>query len=369
LDSEFASRVSEGFPGAKIHPRGPQNHYVDQLEAMVISLARSLFRVKYVEWRPVSTSMANAAIFFSLLAPGSVVIAQTEDGGGNYSYQQSGTLGLAGARVFGAPHARTGAFEIDIDGVNRLAAEVRPKMIVVGGSNVVGEYPISDLRAIADRHGAILLFDAAHLGLFIAAQEYQHPLDAGAHLMTISTHKAMGGPVGGMVLTNNAELAKRVSNAVFPGLVQTRDQNKYAALAKSLADVTVRGHDWAAGMKANANELAHQLARRGLDMISIGRVFTATHQLFASIGDRADGFERACHLNGLLLASCMLEDDASLRRRTGLRLASHEITWRGMRPGEMASLADLITRANSVGGYDAGINGELKDLLASYPPR
>lgn len=365
LASDMASRLAEGFPGNRLYPRGPQNRFADEIEAIVISLAMKLFRARFVEWRPVSTSMANAAAYLSLLRPGDSVIAQTEDGGGNYSYQPGGLLGLMGVRVYGAPHARTGAFEIDFDGVARLARNVRPRMIIIGGSNVMAPYAIAELRAIADHYEATLLFDAAHLGLLIAHGEYQDPLQEGAHLMTVSTHKVLGGPVGGLLLTNDASIAAKASHATFPALLQTRDQNKFAALAVSLADALVSGAELARQMRANARCLAGCLAEVGLPTPS-GAV-TATHQIFVQIGAGADNFEAACQETGILLASCMLEDDASLDRRTGLRLATHEVTRRGMREAEMRRVAELIVEAGSGTRLPRAIATDVQALLAGFP--
>ncbi len=366
LDSDLATRVGEGPPGARLYPRGLQNAAIDEIEATAIALARRLFGAAHVEWRPASTSMANAAVFLALLKPGDVVIAQSEDGGGNYSYQPAGPLGLCGARIVPAPW-RGDAFEVDLDAVERLAREVRPRMIVVGGSNVLFPYPVAELRRIADAHGALLLYDAAHLGLFLTEGAFQQPLAEGAHVVTLSTHKVMGGPVGGMVLTDDTEIARRLSQVVFPGLLQTRDQNKYAALAVSLAECAAFGEALARRMVDNARALASAFAAEGFAPIGAERGCSDCHQLFLRLGEGADAFEARCQGAGMLLASAQLVGDPSRGRRTGARLATHEVTRQGMGEAEMAEIAAFARRAGLDGEDPALVAGDVRALVERFP--
>jgi glycine hydroxymethyltransferase len=344
LASDMATRLTEGLPGAKLYPHGRQNEFIDEIEAIVISLARRQFGARFVEWRPVSTTMANAAAFFALLNPGDVVLSQDEDGGGNYVYNESGPLGLAHVRIATIP-IQGAAFELDLD---RLAAEVqrlRPRLIAIGGSNVLFPYPVRQLRQIADRAGAILLYDAAHLGLLISSGDFQRPLDEGAHVVTLSTHKIMGGPVGGLVLTNEADIAQRIARVTFPAFMQTRDQNKYAALALALAETREFGAQLAAQMVANARCLALALQEQGFSVLARDRGHTHTHQLFLQLGSSAKTFETACHAANILVSDCALTGDMARSQRTGARLATHEVTRLGMKESEMRTIASLIRQA------------------------
>jgi glycine hydroxymethyltransferase len=363
LASDMATRLGEGLPGDKIYPHGIQTAAVDELEAIVIALARRQFGAAFVEWRPVSTSMANAAVFFSLLDRGDRILVQDEALGGNYSYHPRGPAGLAALQI-AEIGGQSDTFEIDLDALARRARTLSPRMIVIGGSNVLFPYPVAEIRRIADEVGALLLYDAAHLGLLISAGAFQRPLAEGAHLVTISTHKIMGGPVGGMVLTNHAELAAPIVRLTFPGLMQTRDQNKFAALALSLAETSGDGEILARAMVANAQALAAALDDKGFRVIGRDRGFTRTHQLFLDLGDEAQRFEQHCHAANLMVSDCALPVDAGTARRSGARLATHELTRLGLVEADMQRVADLIYRA-SRSREPARIALEVETLLES----
>lgn len=365
LDSDMATRLTEGLPGAKIYPHGKQNAHVEQIESLIVTLARRLFGARYVEWRPVSTTMANAIVFFSHLTGGDRILVQAEDGGGNYSYQSQGAPGLAGAAVSQLPWRGEG-FEIDLDRAAEMARSLSPRMIVIGGSNVLFPYPIRQLREIADSVGALLVYDAAHLGLLIAAGGFQKPLEEGAHVVTVSTHKAMGGPVGGLILTDDEKIARSVTRLTFPAFMQTRDQNKYAALALALAEVTAFGEILAGQMVANAKALARGLELEGFRVLAADRGHTRTHQIFLSLGDEARNFENRCQASNILLSDCALAGDMAKGRRSGARLATHELTRLGMKEHEMGAIAALIAAAFR--GADPGqVATKVAHLMEHHP--
>jgi glycine hydroxymethyltransferase len=364
LMSDMATRLTEGHPGDKLYPHGRQNEHVDEIEAIVIALARQLFGARHVEWRPVSTSMALAVAFFAHLRPGDVTLTMDPDNGGNYAYNRPGPIGLTGATVLGIP-ARGRHFEIDLE---RLASEVdrvRPRMLVVGASNVLFPYPLRELRTIADRCGALLIYDAAHLGLLVSAGNFQRPLAEGAHAMVISTHKVMGGPVGGMLLTDSDEIAARVIGLTFPGFLQTRDLNKYAALACSLAETANFGSALAGQMVANAQALARALEAEGFRALAGERGYTQTHQTFLDLGERAKEFETRCHAANMLVTDVALAGDVALRRRSGARLATHELTRLGMAERDMDTIAQLMSRAMR-GEDPAAVCADVESLVSRH---
>lgn len=366
LASDMATRATEGVPGDKTFPHNRQNDFVDELEATAIGLIRQRFGARFVEWRHPSNSLANAGVFFSLLANDDVMLVQGLDGGGNYSYQTCGPAGLRTSRIFTiAPMGST--FEIDLEDVDRQARKLRPRMIVVGGGKVLFPYPLKELRKIADSVGAYLVLDAAHMGLFIAYGEFQRPLDEGAHVVTLSTHKVFGGPVGGLILTNDAEIAAKVMRITFPGLIQTRDLNKYAALCVTLAELEQYGCELARRMVANARVLAGVLEEGGFSVLSRDGCHTQTHQVFLHLGEGAQAFERRCHEANILLPDCALTGDAARKRRSGARLAVHELSRRGMAEKEMVEVAGLIKRASRGKDETASVAADVADLLGRFP--
>ena len=366
LDSDMASRLTEGVPGDKTFPHFRLNAAIDEIEATIIALARQLFGAAFVEWRPVSTSMANAAVFHALLKPGDAILVQGMEGGGNFSYQRSGPAGLAGL----VPHELPAAgplFEIDLDRLRERVRTLRPRMIVVGGSKVLFPYPLAEIRRIADEVEALVLFDAAHLGLLISAPGFQRPLQEGAHVLTLSTHKQLGGPVGGMVLTDDPAIASRISSLTFPGLLQTRDQNKYAALAVALAEARAFGAPLSERMVANAQALGQALASHGYDVLGASRGFTRTHQLVLRLGERAQTFEASCQAANIVVPDCALTGDIALRRRTGIRAGTHELSRLGFAPGEMAEVASLIVDADRSDRPPSLIAVDVHGLLERHP--
>lgn len=365
LASDMATRLTEGQPGDKLYPHGPQNERIDEIEAVIIALVRRMFGARFVEWRPVSVCMANAAVFFALLSAGDTILVQSEDGGGNYSYHRRGPAGLVRANIVSIP-PRGPAFEIDLEAIARQAREHRPKLIVIGGSNVLFPYPVRELRSIADDIGALLLYDAAHLGLLIAGGEFQSPLREGAHLVTISSAKSMGGPLGGLVLTNDPQIAARVTGITFPGFVQMRDENKYSGQALALAEMLEFAPVLARRTVANAQALARSLTAEGFDVIGTERGYTQTHQIFLNLGDRAQTFETRCHAANILLSDCALVGDISRGRRTGARLATHELTRVGMEDADMCAVARFIGRAFR-GDDPVAIAAEVAHLIARHP--
>jgi glycine hydroxymethyltransferase len=365
LASDMATRLTEGIPGDKVYPHTQrQNDFIDEIEGTIIGLARQQFGARYVEWRPTSTSLADAAVFFALLRPGDVLFGQDMDAGGNLAYNKNGPATLAGAEIVSIPSRGT-AFEFDLHRLATLVEQRRPRMIAIGGSNVLFPYPLRELRAIADTVGAVILYDAAHVGLLISSGDFQRPLEEGAHVVTISTHKIMGGPVGGMVLTNDAAIADKVIGLTFPGLMQTRDQNKYAALAVSLAETAAYGPVLAEQMVANAQALARALTAEGFTLVAADRGFTQTHQIFLELGDDAKQFEVRCNAANILLSDVALTGDRARGQRSGSRLATHEVTRQGMEEPQMVQIARLIRRATD-GEDPATVGRDVETLLQPF---
>jgi glycine hydroxymethyltransferase len=239
------------------------------------------------------------------------------------------------------------AYTVNVAGLARLAREVRPTLITLGGSLNLAAHPVAAVRAIADEVGAWLLFDAAHLCGMIAGGAWDNPLGQGAHLMTMSTYKSLGGPAGGLVLTNDAALAERLDRIAFPGLTANFDAGRVAALALTLIDWREHGRAYAAEMVATARALAEALAVEGLPVFRAGGAATRSHQ-FALEAARWGGGQRmarqlrranilAC---GIGLPAAPVEGDLN-----GLRLGTPEIVRRGMTAADMPELAALIARA------------------------
>jgi glycine hydroxymethyltransferase len=344
LDSDLATRLTEGFPGAKYFPPPQHNRFIDEIEAIIIALAKQLFRAQYVEWRPLNSTMANAVVLFALTVPGDVIMVQSMGGGGNMSYHPVAIPGLRGLVVKDLPP--TEDFRIDFPALRGMVDEINPKLFVVGGGRIILPFQLNKLRDIADEIGAKILYDGAHLGPLLATGIFQDPLAEGADVVTVSTHKMLGGPVGGLILTNDEALAKKFLHLTFPAFIQTRDLNKYAACAHALAEVAAFGEAYAKQVVANAQALAKALAAEGFQVLGKKDGYTYTHQVILDVRDLdAAQVEAKCQVCNILIHKAELLGDDQRGYRTGMRLTVQELTRKGMREAEMTEIAQFIRKA------------------------
>lgn len=235
-------------------------------------------------------------------------------------------------------------FTVDVDGVRELARSRRPRMITIGASINLYPHPVSTLREIADEVGAVLLFDAAHLCGLIAGGAWPNPLAEGAHLMTMSTYKSLGGPPGGLIVTDDTEIAERLDSIAYPGLTANSDAGRAAALAVTMVDWRTVGREYAATMVETAAELAAGLMKRGLPVFEGVEGATRSHQ-FAIESHRWGGGQRAAkqlRRANLLTSGIGLPMEAVAGDLNGLRFGTPELVRLGMKPDDMDELASLI---------------------------
>ncbi|HWH21711.1 MAG TPA: beta-eliminating lyase-related protein [Allosphingosinicella sp.] len=370
LDSTLATRVSEGFPGAKDDPgvRGT-DEYIDEIEAALIYQVQKLFGAKYVEWRPLSNSMANALPYLVLTKPGDVVMAQAWVGGGaNAANTPVGPGALKDLVHVQMPVGEN--YEHDVDGIRRLAREVRPRFIVAGGGKVLFPYPLGALREIADEVGAKVMYDGAHLGILIAGGLFQRPLQEGAHIMTMSTHKAFGGPVGGLLLTNDSDIAGPIMHRTLNGFIQTRDANKLVAAAYTMAEVSEHGRAYAAQMVRNAKAFGAALESEGFKVLARDKGYTETHHIIVDVSDKDPVKARAdCMDCNILVQGTDLPREARTRNPKrldlGMRLSTAEITRLGMKEAEMKDVARYMRRAVA-GENSSKLAAEIEEFLKPH---
>jgi glycine hydroxymethyltransferase len=238
-------------------------------------------------------------------------------------------------------------YTVDVDALRRLAHAVRPKLITIGGSLNLFPHPVAALRGIADEVGAPLMFDAAHLSGMIAGRAWPNPLAEGAHVMTMSTYKSLGGPPGGLVVGQDAAIFERIDAIAYPGLTANFDAGKTAALALGLLDWKDFGAAYAQAMQATAKALADALSEAGLPVFARQRGATTSHQLAIEAAGFGGGQAAARRLEHARLLACGigLPIAAVPGDVNGLRLGVPEIVRLGMGPQHMPALAGLITRA------------------------
>jgi glycine hydroxymethyltransferase len=342
LSAGLGTRPSLGYPGDK-YEMGLEA--VEQIEIIAAELAAEVFGACFVEFRVPSGSIANLYGFMATARPGDAIITSPASIGGHVTHHEPGCAGLYGLDIHPAPVDADG-YTVDVTALRALAHKVRPRLITIGGSLNLFPHPISAIREVADEVGALVLFDAAHLSGMIAGKGWQQPLEEGAHLMTMSTYKSLGGPAAGLILTNDAGLAEKLDRIAYPGLTANYDAAKAAALAITLLDWKVYGRAYAATMAETARALAEHLAARGIPIFATARGTTQSHQFAVRAAAFGGGQTAAKRLRTANILSCgiglpMTPVEGDLN---GLRLGTCEIVRWGMTAADMPELAALIAR-------------------------
>jgi glycine hydroxymethyltransferase len=336
LASGIGSRPSLGYPGDK-YEMGLEG--IEKIEVMAAELACEVFGAKYAEIRVASGAMANLYVFMAAAKPGDTIIAPSGAIGGHVTHHGAGCAGLYGLVTHPAPVNAHG-YSVDIDALRADVRRLKPKLITIGGSLNLFPHPIADIRAIADEVGAIVMFDAAHMSGMIAGKAWQQPLEEGAHVMTMSTYKSLGGPPSGLIVTNDAAMAQKLDAIAFPGMTANFDSAKSAALAMTLLDWKVHGRDYGRAMAATAKALASELSARGVKVHAADRGGTTSHQFAIEIAGQASA--KLLRQANILSCGIGLPIDEVEGDMNGLRMGTPEIVRWGMTEKDMPGLAGFI---------------------------
>ncbi|MDP2697181.1 serine hydroxymethyltransferase [Thalassospira sp.] len=343
LASGLGSRPSLGYPGDK-YETGLEA--IEEIEVIAAELCAEIFDAGYAEIRVASGAMANLYSFMAICQPGDVIIVPPAAIGGHVTHNNGGCAGLYGLIIHEAPVDADG-YTIDLDGLRDLAKQVRPKLITVGGSLNLFPHPVKQIRAIADDVEALVLFDAAHQCGLIAGGVWPNPLAEGAHLMTMSTYKSLAGPAGGLIVTNDAALARNLDTIAFPGMTANFDVAKSAALALTMIDWREYGAAYAQKMVNVAVALAHALDDEGIPVFGKDRGFTMSHQFAIMAASYGGGQTASKTLRkaGFLACGIGLPLPPVAGDMNGLRIGTPELVRWGVDVTDTPELARLIARA------------------------
>ncbi|MGR3571177.1 serine hydroxymethyltransferase, partial [Brevirhabdus sp.] len=339
--SVMTNKYAEGYPGRRYYGGC---EFVDVAETLAIDRARQLFGCDFANVQPNSGSQANQGVFQALLKPGDTILGMSLDAGGHLTH---GAKPNQSGKWFNAVQygVREDDHRIDYDQIDRLADEHRPKMIIAGGSAIPRIIDFARMRAAADRVGAYLLVDMAHFAGLVAAGVYPSPFPH-AHVATTTTHKTLRGPRGGMILTNDEEIAKKVNSAIFPGIQGGPLMHVIAAKAVAFGEaLRPEFTSYVKQVVANAQALSDQLIQGGLDTITHG---TDSHLLLVDLrpkGVKGNATEAAlgrahitCNKNGIPF------DPEKPTVTSGIRLGSPAATTRGFAEAEFRQIADWIVQ-------------------------
>ena len=340
LAAGLGSRPSLGHPGDK-YEMGLEA--MEEIEVLAADLACRVFGARFAEIRVGSGAMANLYAFMATCRPGDRIIVPPAQIGGHVTHHGAGVAGLYGLEIHPAP-VDPDRYSVDVDALARLARRIQPRLITLGGSLHLLPHPVAQVREIADAVGADLLFDAAHLCGMLAGKTWPDPLADGADLLTMSTYKSLGGPPGGLLLTNRADLAERVDAIAYPGLTANFDAGKTAALAITLLDWLECGADYAGEMVAAADALAAELSAAGLPLVTTAQGFTTSHQFAFDARRWGGGQEAAVRLRQANILACGIGMPGA-EGMAALRLGTPEVVRWGMTAQDMPELASLLVAA------------------------
>ncbi len=351
LASGLGSRPSLGYPGDK-YEMGLEA--IEEIEVICAELCAEVFQSQYAEIRVASGAMSNLYAFMATCKPGDTIIAPPASIGGHVTHHNAGCAGLFGLKIHEAPVNADG-FTVDVDALRELAKRVNPKLITIGGSLNLFPHPIPEIRDIADEVGALVLFDAAHQCGMIAGGAWPNPIHNGAHLMTMSTYKSLGGPAGGLIVTNEAEIAERLDAIAFPGMTANFDAAKSAGLAITMLDWKTHGEDYAKTMIEVARSLAGELDKLGVPIFGRAHGFTNSHQFAVEAAQYGGGqaASKTLRKSGFLACGIGLPIDPVDGDLNGLRIGTPELVRWGMTKEHMPKLAELIAKALTTNNPEA----------------
>ena len=343
LSAGLGSRPSLGYPGDK-YEMGLEA--IEEIEVITAELCAEVFQADYAEIRVPSGAIGNLYAFMATCKPGDAIIVPPASIGGHVTHHGPGCAGLYSLEIHEAPVNEDG-YTVDLEGLEKLVRSVEPRLMTIGGSLNLFPHPVREIREIADTVDAKVLFDAAHQCGIIAGRAWPNPLHEGAHLMTMSTYKSLGGPPSGLIVTNDPELAECLDHIAFPGMTANFDVAKSAALAVTMLDWRDLGRDYAQMMVDTAKSLAGNLAEQDLPVFTRQGGSTHSHQFAIEAAPYGGGQNASRKLRQANLLACGigLPVPAVEGDMNGLRIGTPELVRWGMKPGDMARLADLISRA------------------------
>ena len=362
--SDFGNRYAEGWPGDRVYAGCI---YIDQVETICNDLAKKVFRAEFADCRATSGVVANLAIYAAFSNPGDYMMAASIPSGGHISHgkkEHFGTAGLVhGLNIEHYPFSKE-EMTIDVDATKRKIEEMIhegnvPKIGMFGGSLFLFPHPVKELSNFMHDHGMYINYDGAHVAGLIAGGEFQDPLKEGADSMTMSSHKTLWGPQGGIIVSFNKS-ADAIKKAIFPGNTSSHHLHHVAGKAIALAESLEFGNDYAKQVIKNAKALAEALVGYGFGVLGEKRGYTASHQIAVDVSKFGDGgsVEKNLEKANIILNRQLLPGDIKAGRHymhpSGVRIGVPETTRLGMKQSEMKEIAHFINRV-VVNKEDPGI--------------
>ena len=370
--SDFGNRYAEGWPGERVYAGCT---HIDEVEIQCMELAKRLFDAEFADVRAVSGVVANLAIYSSYSNPGDVMMASSIPAGGHISHgkkEHSGTAGLVHGLDIEFFAFDPEEMTLDVDKTKAKVEDLKsqnrlPKIAMFGGSVFLFPHPVKELADFLKGHDMHINYDAAHVAGLIAGGKFQDPLREGTDTMTMSTHKTLFGPQGGLVLGFDRH-EESIKKAMFPGLTSSHHIHHMAGKAVAFAEALEFGKDYAAQTINNAKALASELNNVGFKVLGEKRGYTESHQTVVNVLDYGDGgtIEADLEKANIIVNRQLIPGDLKANRHYmhpgGIRLGTSEITRLGMKESEMKEIASMIKDVV----IDKKESGEMMGKIAEF---
>ena len=364
MGSVLTNKYAEGYPAHRYYGGCV---WVDQVEQLAIDRACKLFGAKYANVQPHSGAQANLAVYFGLLELGDTILGMDLSQGGHLTH--GSPVNMSGKNYHFVSYGVDENGFIDYDAVRALARECKPKMIVAGASAYCRAIRFDIFADIAHEVGALLMVDMAHIAGLVAGGQHQNPVEW-ADVVTTTTHKTLRGPRGGLILTNNEEIAKKINKAIFPGTQGGPLEHVIAAKAVCFGEaLKPEFTDYARRVVENAQALAKGLTDRGVKLVSGG---TDNHLMLIDLSEEeCTGKELEHNLDEVHITANKNTVPGEKRSpfvTSGVRVGTPAVTTRGMGPAEMKIIADCI--ADCIFDFEAkkaDIAARVAELSARFP--
>jgi glycine hydroxymethyltransferase len=350
--SDFGNRYAEGWPGERVYAGCI---YIDEVELICNELAKRVFKSEFADCRATSGVVANLAIYSAFSNPGDHMLAASIPSGGHISHgkkEHSGTAGLVhGLNIEHYPFSKED-MTIDVDATKKKVDEMiangkKPAIAMFGGSLFLFPHPVKELAHFLHDNHIYVNYDGAHVAGLIAGGEFQDPIGEGSDSMTMSSHKTLWGPQGGIIVSQE-KYADNIKKAIFPGNTSSHHLHHVAGKAIALAESLEFGKEYARQVIKNAKTLAESLANFGFTVLGEKRGYTESHQLAVDVSKFGDGgtIEKELEKANIILNRQLLPGDIKSGKHymhpSGVRIGVPEVTRLGMKESEMKEIASFI---------------------------
>ncbi|MGC8966951.1 MAG: serine hydroxymethyltransferase [Thermus sp.] len=363
VGSVLTNKYAEGYPGARYYGGC---EVIDRVESLAIERAKALFGAAWANVQPHSGSQANMAVYMALMEPGDTLMGMDLAAGGHLTH--GSRVNFSGKLYKVVSYGvRPDTERIDLEEVRRLALEHRPKVIVAGASAYPRFWDFKAFREIADEVGAYLVVDMAHFAGLVAAGLHPNPVPF-AHVVTSTTHKTLRGPRGGLILSQDAELGKKIDKLIFPGIQGGPLEHVIAGKAVAFFEaLQPEFKEYSRLVVENAKRLAEELGKRGYRIVTGG---TDNHLFLVDLRPKGltgkEAEERLDAVGITVNKNAIPFDPKPPRVTSGIRIGTPAITTRGFTPEEMPLVAELIDRALLEGPSEA-LREEVRRLALAHP--